>query len=92
MAVPQTVPVRRLSFEDALAMVEAGILRETDRAELEGGELVEMEPSGGSHGSRVHREPRSSGFGAALAYGRGERIAAPVPAARVHVAALQRGA
>jgi Uma2 family endonuclease len=53
MAVPQTVPVRRLSFEDVMAMVAAGILRETDRVELEGGVLVEMEPSGGAHGSRV---------------------------------------
>ena len=53
MAVPQTVPVRRLSFEDVLAMVEAGILQESDHVELEGGVLVEMEPSGGTHGSRV---------------------------------------
>ena len=34
-------------------MVEAGILGETDRVELEGGVLVELEPSGGPHGSRV---------------------------------------
>jgi Uma2 family endonuclease len=163
-------------------MVEAGILRETDRVELEGGVLVEMERSGGSDGSRVtwlnrhfarslgegfvvrvrdtflipdggfyepdlvigaptgeelprtadlvievavssrrrdrekaavyaaagvteywivdvqhgkvvvHREPRSSGYRATLAYGRGERIAAPVPAAEVDVAELLRGA
>lgn len=53
MAVPQTVPVRRLSVEDVMAMVEAGILQETDRVELEGGVLVEMEPSGGPHSSRV---------------------------------------
>lgn len=53
MAVPQTVPVRRLSFEDVMAMVRAGILPETDHVELEGGVLVEMEPSGGPHGSRV---------------------------------------
>lgn len=53
MAIPQTVPVRRLSFEDVMAMVEAGILDECDHVELEGGVLVEMEPSGGSHGSRV---------------------------------------
>jgi Uma2 family endonuclease len=53
MPVPQTVPVRRLSYEDVMAMVEAGILRETDRVELEGGVLVEMAPSGGLHGSRV---------------------------------------
>ena len=52
MAVPQTVPVRRLSYEDVLAMVEAGILDETDRVELREG-VVEMEPSGGRHGSRV---------------------------------------
>ena len=182
MAIPQTVPVRRLSFEDVMAMVEAGILRDTDRVELEGGVLVEMEPSGGSHGSRVtwltmhfarsldegyvvrvqdtfripdggfyepdlaigrstgeevprtadlvvevavssrrrdrekaavyaaagvteywivdvehrevvvHREPRSSGYRFALAHGAGERIAPPVPAAEVDVAALLRGA
>jgi Uma2 family endonuclease len=53
MPVPLTVPVRRLSFEDVMAMVEAGILGESDRVELEGGVLVEMEPSGGTHGNRV---------------------------------------
>lgn len=53
MAVPQTVPIHRLSFEDVLAMVEAEILKETDRVELENGVLVEMEPSGGSHANRV---------------------------------------
>jgi len=181
MAVPQTVPVRRLSFEDVMAMVEAGILRETDRVELEGGVLVEMEPSGGPHGSRVtwlnmhlarsleegyvvrvqdtflipdggfyepdivvvapagdelprtadlvvevavssrprdrekaatyaaagvteywivdiahnevvvHREPASTGYRSVLAHGPAERIAPPVPAAEVEVAALLRG-
>lgn len=34
-------------------MSEAGILRETDRVELEGGVLIEMEPSGGPHRGRV---------------------------------------
>ncbi|MBA2348899.1 MAG: Uma2 family endonuclease, partial [Solirubrobacterales bacterium] len=53
MAVPQTVPIHRLSFEDVLAMVEAGIIGETDHVELENGVLVEMEPSGGSHANRV---------------------------------------
>ena len=53
MGVPQTVPIHRLTFEDVLAMVDAEILTETDRVELEGGVLVDMEPSGGSHSSRV---------------------------------------
>lgn len=53
VSVPQTVPVHRLSFEDVLAMVDAGILDETAHVELEGGVLVEMEPTGGAHANRV---------------------------------------
>lgn len=46
-------PVHRLSFEDVLAMVEAGILDETTRVELEGGLLIEMTPSGEPHDERI---------------------------------------
>lgn len=53
MGMSQTVPVHRLTFEDVLAMVDAGILDETARVELEGGVLVEMEPTGGAHANRV---------------------------------------
>lgn len=53
MAVSQTAPIHRLTFEDVLAMFEAGILPETTRVELEGGVLIEMEPAGGTHANRV---------------------------------------
>ncbi len=53
MAVPQTVPLHRLTFEDVEAMERVGILRETDRVELEGGVLVDMVPPGEPHGDRV---------------------------------------
>jgi len=46
MAVPQTVPVHRLTLDDVLAMVDAGTLDESARVELEGGVLVEMVPPG----------------------------------------------
>lgn len=47
--VPATVPVHRLSFDDVLRMVEAGILDEDDRIELVDGVLVEMSPIGAEH-------------------------------------------
>jgi Uma2 family endonuclease len=53
MAAPQTVPVHRLTLDDVFAMVEAGILNERSRVELEGGVLVEMVPPGEGHGDRV---------------------------------------
>jgi len=53
MAAPQTVPVHRLTLDDVFAMVEAGILDERSRVELEGGVLVEMAPPGEGHGDRV---------------------------------------
>lgn len=53
VATSLTVPIHRLSFEDVLAMAEAGILAETARVELEGGVLVDMVPTGGAHDHRV---------------------------------------
>ncbi len=49
MAVTSTVPVHRLSVEDVLAMVRAGILDEHARVELEDGVLVDMNPIGPEH-------------------------------------------
>lgn len=53
MAAPQTVPIHRLTLDDVMAMVEAGILHENSRVELEGGVLVEMMPPGHGHAERV---------------------------------------
>lgn len=51
----QTAPVRRLSVEDVLEMVRAGILGEDDRVELVGGVLVEMSPIDPAHSRAVRR-------------------------------------
>jgi len=53
MAAPQTVPVHKLTLDDVFAMVEAGILEESDRVELEGGVLVDMVPPGEGHEDRM---------------------------------------
>jgi len=42
-------PVHRLSVEDVLRMVEAGVLAENDRVELVEGVLVDMVPIGAEH-------------------------------------------
>ncbi len=41
--------IRRLTVEDVMAMVDAGILQETERVELEDGVLVEMSPQDIKH-------------------------------------------
>lgn len=51
--VPATVPAHRLSFDDVLRMVEAGVLDEHDRLELVDGVLVEMVPIGAEHDGGV---------------------------------------
>lgn len=48
-----TVPVHRLTVEDVIAMVEAGILPEHARVELEDGVLVEMVPIDPDHSGHV---------------------------------------
>lgn len=47
--IPATVPVHRLTLNDVLRMVEAGVLDEDDRIELVDGVLVEMTPIGAEH-------------------------------------------
>jgi Uma2 family endonuclease len=51
--VSTVAPVRRLSVEDVLTMVRAGVLDEDDRVELVEGVLVEMSPIGPSHDGTV---------------------------------------
>ena len=51
--IPATVPVRRLSVDDVMAMVAAGVLDEDDRLELVEGILVEMVPIGVEHDGAV---------------------------------------
>ena len=48
-----TVPVHRLTVQDVLRMVEAGVLDEDDRLELVDGVLVEMTPIGAEHDGAV---------------------------------------
>lgn len=55
MAVSTSVPLRRLSVEDVIAMGEAGILDDTPRVELIEGVLVEMNPVGPRHEQLVTR-------------------------------------
>ena len=43
------LPRRRFSVDDVMEMVRAGILREHERVELIGGELVPMSPKGSFH-------------------------------------------
>ena len=45
----RAVPIHRLTPDDVLAMVRAGILDEDDRVELVDGVLVEMNPTGPDH-------------------------------------------
>jgi Uma2 family endonuclease len=66
MAV-SVAPVHRLSVEDVLTMVRAGVLDEDDRVELVEGVLVEMSPIGPSHSETVrllnqHFAKASDGF------------------------------
>jgi Uma2 family endonuclease len=56
--LPATVPIRRLSFDDVLAMEQSGILADDDRLELVDGVLVEMLPVGASHDRVVSRLTR----------------------------------
>lgn len=49
-----TVPVHRLSVEDVMRMVRAGVLDEDDRIELVEGVLVEMVPIGAEHDGAVN--------------------------------------
>jgi len=46
-------PLHRLTYEDVLAMVEAGILHEDDRVELIDGVLVDMSPISPLHSDLV---------------------------------------
>ena len=55
MGALDTLPRRKLSVEDFHRMGEAGILGEDDRIELIDGELIEMEPIGVMHASKVNR-------------------------------------
>ncbi len=55
MTVTTTVPVRRLSIEDVIAMSDAGILDATPRVELIEGVLVEMHPVAPRHEQLVTR-------------------------------------
>jgi Uma2 family endonuclease len=49
MVASLAVPIRRLTPENVVAMVEAGILDEDDRLELVDGVLIEMSPVGNAH-------------------------------------------
>lgn len=49
------VPIHRLSYDDVMRMVEAGILGEQDRVELLDGVLIDMEPSGPHHDGTIAR-------------------------------------
>lgn len=53
MAVTQSVPPYRLSIDDVMGMVRAGVLAEETRIELEGGVLLQMVPPGEGHEERV---------------------------------------
>jgi Uma2 family endonuclease len=46
-------PLHRLTYEDVMAMVEAGILHEDDRVELIDGVLVDMSPISPLHSDLV---------------------------------------
>jgi Uma2 family endonuclease len=46
---------RRFTVEEYHRMLQAGILREDDRVELVGGEIVEMSPIGSRHAACVRR-------------------------------------
>jgi len=48
------LPRHRFTWDEVLAMVEAGVLREDDRVELIGGELVRMSPKGARHEAIKH--------------------------------------
>lgn len=50
-----TVAAHRFTFDDVLAMVDAGILDEDARVELEGGVLVDMSPTGPKHSGVLER-------------------------------------
>lgn len=51
--LPTQAPVHRLSYEDVMRMVEAGVLRDEDRVELVDGVLVDMSPLGPEHSAIV---------------------------------------
>jgi Uma2 family endonuclease len=46
-------PIHRLTFDDVVAMSEAGVLADTDRVELEDGLLVDVMPVGPEHSGAV---------------------------------------
>lgn len=49
LVTTDTLPRHRFSWDEVLAMVEAGILPEDARVELIAGELIEMSPKGARH-------------------------------------------
>jgi Uma2 family endonuclease len=51
--LPTDTEVHRLSYEDVMRMVEAGVLRDEDRVELVDGVLVDMIPPGPDHSAMV---------------------------------------
>jgi Uma2 family endonuclease len=52
--MPSTdAPVHRLSYEDVMRMVEAGVLRDEDRLELIDGVLVDVTPPSAAHSAIV---------------------------------------
>lgn len=51
--LPADTQVHRLSYEDVMQMVEAGVLREDDRVELVDGLLVDMTPPSSEHSAIV---------------------------------------
>lgn len=53
--LPPDLKRRRFTAADVQAMLEAGILREGERVELVGGELIEMSPQGPLHWDITHR-------------------------------------
>jgi Uma2 family endonuclease len=53
MSIAQQTTVRRLTADEAMRMVEAGILGEDEHVELLDGALVEMSPQGPEHSAAI---------------------------------------